>query len=75
MMTNTTTMNSTNSVRMRNFSMDTKEGRRIPSFKMETKEEIQLQIDIIERTAESVGFTPYLSKRRDSLYKKLNKLK
>ena len=35
------------------------------------KEEIQKEINKIENCYMSVGFTPYLAKKRDSLYKQL----
>lgn len=38
---------------------------------MVNKEEIQKEIEKIENSAWSVGFTPYLAKKRDSLYKQL----
>lgn len=35
------------------------------------KEQILKELEKIENCAWSVGFTPYLAKKRDSLYKKL----
>jgi len=42
---------------------------------MVTKEELTKQLNAIEKAAESVGFTPYLAKKRDRLYKQLWRIK
>jgi hypothetical protein len=39
------------------------------------EQEILKELEKIDRTAWSVGFTPYLAKKRDNLYKKLWRIK
>jgi len=41
----------------------------------ELRQETQKEIDDVEKTISSVGATPYLQKKRNTLYKKLEELK